>query len=316
MPGSLRSAAGRFADDLGRLIGDIAAVRLGIAVSGGPDSVALLLLANAVCPGRVAAATVDHGLRRESAIEAVLVERLAAGLGVPHATLVPETPITGSVQARARAARYALLEAWRRRAGLDWVLTAHHADDQAETLLMRLNRGAGVGGLAGIRPVNGRVVRPVLRWRRLELAAIVADAGIEPVEDPSNADHRYDRARVRTALGRADWLDPAAIAASATHLADAHAALDWAAARLAVDRLRDDGDGGLVLDPRDLPDELVRRLLSTAIDRLDSGRDPSGPELDRVLVAMRGGGKVSIGRLIAVGGASWRLVNAPPRRSK
>jgi len=311
----MTSTAARFTQNLARLIGDPATARLGIAVSGGPDSLALLLLAHDAAPGRIAAATVDHGLRPEAADEAAMVAAVAADFGIPHATLRPDAPITGSLQAGARRTRYKLLDAWRIGAGLDWLLTAHHADDQAETLLMRLNRGAGVGGLAGIRAVNGRVVRPLLDWRRADLAAIVEAAGLVAIDDPSNRDVRFDRVRMRTALQGSGWIDPRAFAASAAHLADAHDALDWMVRRLAGERLTGDG-AALSLDPADLPAELVRRLLVHVIDRLDPGRNPPGPDVDRLLEALAAGGKASIGALVATGGPVWTVAPAPPRRTK
>src|SRR5262245_16934078 len=134
--GPARDPVVRFRADLQDLAGAEAG-KLGIAVSGGPDSLALLLLAEAAFPGRVQAATVDHGLRTESADEAAFVAALCRQRDIPHATLRPETPIEGNIQSAARRARYALLEAWRSEQRLDWILTAHHADDQAETLLMR-----------------------------------------------------------------------------------------------------------------------------------------------------------------------------------
>ncbi|MEQ1639906.1 MAG: tRNA lysidine(34) synthetase TilS, partial [Novosphingobium sp.] len=216
----------RFAADLATLWrGD---GRLGVAVSGGPDSLALLLLAHAALPGRVAAATVDHGLRAESAAEAGFVADVCARLGVPHAILQVELA-KGNVQAEARAARYAALAGWIAAAGLAALATAHHADDQAETLLLRLNRGSGVAGLAGVRAkglIPGTrlpLLRPVLGWRRAELAKLVA--GLDAVQDPSNTDDRFDRARLRKALAGVDWLDASALAQSAAHLADADAAL-------------------------------------------------------------------------------------------
>lgn len=288
--------------------------RIGVAVSGGPDSLALLLLAEAAWPGRVCAATVDHGLRPESAAEAAWVADLCATRGIPHRTLTPDAPITGSLQAEARRARYALLDAWRVAEGAACVMTAHHADDQAETLLMRLNRGAGVGGLAGIRAVNRHVVRPLLGWRRAELQAIVDAAGITALRDPSNEDLRFDRARFRRHLADAPWIDPQALARSAANLADAEAALAWAAARLADERIGA-ADSGLTLDVADLPAELIRRLLRIALARLEPGLDPTGPELDRLLSEVSEGRQASLGALLVGGGKIWRIQPAPPRRA-
>ncbi len=191
---------------------------------------ALLLLANAARPGKVHAATIDHGLRTESAAEASFAAALCETMGVQHSLLSVDIA-AGNIQAGAREARYAALGKWAADAGLSALMTAHHADDQAETLLMRLNRGSGIGGLAGIRestriPAEGgadmpRLIRPLLGWRKDELEAIVHAAGITPVRDPSNADDRFDRARIRKAIAGADWLNPAQIAASAQHLAEA-----------------------------------------------------------------------------------------------
>ena len=141
----------RFSRDLDSLIRP--GERIGIAVSGGPDSLALLFLAAAARPGLVEAATVDHSLRVESRSEAETVAGICERLGVPHSTLTAEwneKPET-AIQERARKARYALLGAWAREKTLGALLTGHHADDQAETLVMRLLRGAGVKGLAGMR---------------------------------------------------------------------------------------------------------------------------------------------------------------------
>ena len=212
-----------------------APAKLGLAVSGGPDSTALLLLAAAALPGRVEAVTVDHGLRPESAQEAADVAALCRRMDVPHAAIRVEVA-PGNMQAEARAARYAAMAGWIEERTLAALATAHHADDQAETLLMRLNRASGVAGLAGARgrgQVPGTAIpllRPVLGWRRSELAEIVAAAGLTPADDPSNASDKYDRVRIRKALAGTDWLDVAAIARSAEHIAEADAALDWMAA--------------------------------------------------------------------------------------
>ena len=225
--------AARFAADLAALWpGDERAGPLGLAVSGGPDSLALLLLAHAALPGRIAVASVDHGLRPEAAGEVALVERVAAARGIPFTPLAV-TLAPGNLQAQARAARYAALAEWAAAQGLGAVATAHHADDQAETLLMRLNRGSGLAGLAGVRPrarLEGSeipLLRPLLGWRKAELAQVVAAAGITPAADPSNTDPAFDRARLRARLAEADWLDPVQIAASAAHLAESWQALEW-----------------------------------------------------------------------------------------
>jgi tRNA(Ile)-lysidine synthase len=227
------AAAGRFAADLAALWpADERTGPLGLAVSGGPDSLALLLLAHAALPGGIAVASVDHGLRPEAAGEVALVERIAAERGIPFTPLAV-TLAPGNTQARAREARYAALAQWAGEAGLGAVATAHHADDQAETLLMRLNRGSGLAGLAGVRPVariagsEVTLLRPLLGWRKAELAAVVAAAGITPAQDPSNANPDFERVRVRTQLAAADWLDPVGLATSAAHLAESWQALDW-----------------------------------------------------------------------------------------
>ncbi|MFO6428655.1 tRNA lysidine(34) synthetase TilS [Erythrobacter sp. W302b] len=205
---------------------------LGLAVSGGPDSLALLLLAHEALPGAIAVCSIDHGLRPEAAGEIALVERIAAERGIPF-TQLAVTLAPGNLQAQARAVRYAALAKWAEAKGLGAVATAHHADDQAETLLMRLNRGSGLAGLAGVR---GRstiadseitLLRPLLSWRKAELGAVVAAAGITPAADPSNTNPAFDRARLRAQLAEADWLDPVALATSAAHLAEGWQALEW-----------------------------------------------------------------------------------------
>ena len=198
--------------------------RLGIAVSGGADSLALLLLAHAALPGRIEVATVDHQLRATSAHETQFVTDVCERLGVPAEVLTVDVA-RGNLQREARNARYLALAGWAQ-GRLAAVATAHHADDQAETLVMRLNRSSGLSGLAGVRartqlyPADCQLVRPLLGWRKTELEAIVAAAGIEAVADPSNTDDRFDRARLRKALSQADWLDPLALAQSAAHLAE------------------------------------------------------------------------------------------------
>jgi tRNA(Ile)-lysidine synthase len=301
----------RFQADLDRLTGG--AGRVGIAVSGGPDSLALLLLAHSAIPDRIAAATVDHGLREEAAGEARFVAAMCATLGIPHATLRPEVPITGNIQSAARKARYALLENWADQHNLDWIATAHHADDQAETLLMRLSRGAGVAGLSGVRAVNGRVIRPLLGWRRAELVALVENAGIVAVDDPSNRDDRFDRVKLRKHLANAPWIDVPALAQSAAHLADAETALEWATKQEAQRRIIST-EGHVVFDPAGLPDELLFRLCQTVMSIVEPGQAGRGGQLADLINSLKSGQKATLGSVVATPGERWRFEKAPPRR--
>jgi tRNA(Ile)-lysidine synthase len=292
---------------------------LAVAVSGGPDSLALLLLAHCAYGARVRALTVDHGLRPESVDEAATVAAVCAEIGVPHVTLRWEGgKPAANRQAAAREARYRLMADWCRREGVAWLVTAHHADDQAETLLLRLARGAGLGGLAGVRAKRDlggvTLLRPLLGSRRSELAAVVAAAGLTAADDPSNRDDRYDRTRVRKLLASAGWLEADRLAASAAHLADAEAALDWAAG-LAWRSRAVVGPSGVELDGDGLPRELQRRLLCRAIRCLQEAAALRGPDVDRLLDRLAAGGSGTLAGVKARGGPVWRLSVAPPRRS-
>ena len=306
----------RFAADLDDLVEP--GERLGIAVSGGPDSVALLLLAAATRPGSVEAATVDHRLRPESAAEARFVANLCKQLGVPHATLAVDVSPGASVQARARHARYRALTDWATEQAIDAVATAHHADDQAETLLMRLARGAGLSGLAATRRIRQldrdvMLVRPLLSWRRTELAEIVRVADIQPVDDPTNRDPRHDRSRFRGLVERSEWAEADRLASSALWLAEAEEAIEWTVERLVSERLTVFGDS-IQIDPAGLPRELQRRLLLAAFDRFEASR-PRGPQLERAMRSLGAGRTASLSGLKLVGGATWQVTLAPARRS-
>lgn len=293
-----------------------------IAVSGGADSLALLLLAAAASPDAVRAATVDHGLRAESAEEAAMVAQVCAALGVGHETLRVAVAAGGDgLQAAARSARYAAFTAWMDRHGLTTLLTAHHADDQAETLLMRLQRGSGVGGVAGVRrrsPVPGSggrltVARPLLGWRRSELAAIVAAAGLAPVDDPSNADIHFDRARLRRRLAETPWLDVAALARSAAALAEADSALEATAARLFEERARV-AHGRVDLDADGVPAELQRRLVSSCLRAVAPEAAPRGEQLTALLAGLAAGEIRTLAGVKCSGGKVWRFEAARARR--
>ena len=297
---------------------------IGIAVSGGPDSLALLLLAAAARPGKVEAATIDHALRPESAREAEMVAGLCAQLGVPHVIRKvewDEKPET-AIQERARAVRYRLLGDWARERGIRALLTAHHIDDQAETFLMRLARGAGVRGLGAMRPVvsppggYGALVRPLLGWRRSELEQICADAGVSPVADPSNEDEQFERVRMRKSLAGLEWLDAKSVALSADYLAQADAALQWATTQ-EWDRSVSNGNGAIVYRPADAPREIRRRIARRAVLRLASegkGADLRGQELDRLLGVLMNGRKATLRGVLCTGGKEWRFTRAPARR--
>ncbi len=308
------SLGDRFRADVARLLPH-PDTRLGLAVSGGPDSMAMLHLAAAALPGRVEAATVDHGLRASAAEEAELVSRACAGLGVPHKTLTVTVAREASVQAAARRARYEALAGWCRERGLGALATAHHADDQAETLLMRLGRGAGLAGLSGIRASRDLgdvlLVRPLLGWRRAELAAIVAD--VETVDDPSNADPRHDRSHARALLAAAgDRLDPARLAASAAWLAESEAALDWTAREAARSRVERLDDGRILVDVADLPSALRRRIVGDLIGEAESPVD--GPTLSRALDQLDKGRATTVGRYKLSPGRRILIEIAPVRR--
>lgn len=302
---------------IGRPLG--AEEALAIAVSGGPDSLALLLLARAAFGDRVRALTVDHGLREGSAAEAAGVAAICDRLGISHTTLrwSGDKPAS-NIHAAARTARYRLMGDWCAANGVSWLATGHHADDQAETLLLRLARGSGVAGLAGIRPVlalaNGvTLLRPMLNRRRSELRAIVDAAGLLAVDDPSNADPRFDRTHARAMLAQSGWLDPERLAASAGHLADAEAALDWTS-DVAWRGRTTEVSGRIELDAAGLPAELTRRLVVRALAALGC-QAPRGPDVARLITRLAAGQTATLGPVKVSPGTVWRFKPATSRRA-
>ena len=304
----------RFRADFERALGDVLEGPIALAVSGGPDSMAMLALAAAAFPGRTIAATVDHGLRPESADEAAMVARACAGIDVPHAVLHITVPLQGNLHAWARRERYALLGQWA--AGAGALCTAHHADDQAETFLMRAARASGLAGLAGVRRRSDGivpVVRPLLAWRRGELRAVVESAGLPFVDDPSNDDPRFDRARFRQWLGQAPWLDPSLIARSAEHLAEAEADLREVSDWLWNERVLPAADGETALDMTGLPRTIRRSLARMAIETISES--PVQETIEKLIEALDAGkGATHQGVQASAKGAIWHFREAPPRR--
>lgn len=231
----------------------------------------------------VFAATVDHGLRPDSRAEAQMAAEFAAARGIAHATLrwEGEKP-SARLQEKAREARYGLLVEEARRVGADAVLTAHHADDQAETILMRLVRGSAIAGLAGVAAASRRdglaLLRPLLGLRKAELVAFCEKRNIPFVRDPSNENPRFGRtgARRLAALLEAEGLGPqewARLARRATRAEEALAASTRAA-------LASLPDGALQMRAlAALPQEIALRCL--AARALDAGR-AGPPRLERL----------------------------------
>ena len=300
---------------------------LGVAVSGGGDSVALLVLAAdwAAAHGRsLAAATVDHGLRPESAAEARAVADLCAGLGIEHTTLsAPDLRAEGgNLPAAARAARYQLLAEWARGRGLAAVLLGHTMDDLAETLLMRLARGSGIEGLSAMDARRTHLgmawVRPLLEHRRPTLREYLGSRAIAWCEDPTNQDPAYDRVKARRALEALAPLgiDVESLATSARHIARQREVLERAMAALAARARRWGALGEAWLDPgpmRDDARDTALRLLADTLQRLSGASyrprfQPLAQALEAVFEGQRGGVTLS-GCLIRPGqGTSEALI--------
>jgi tRNA(Ile)-lysidine synthase len=239
--GQLSSAALDAADIDGLFAGWMDYPRIALAVSGGADSMSLMVLARgwlarAGRPPHITILTVDHALRPGAAEEAAWVKSQADALGFPHETLVWTGPKPRTdLQATARTARYGLMLDFCAREGIAALATAHTAEDQAETLLMRLARGSGVDGLAAMCPLTMRggvaLLRPLLGISRVRLEATLLAQGVIWIEDPSNYDKRFERVRVREALrsGGALQLTAEKLALSARRLDRARAALDMMA---------------------------------------------------------------------------------------
>ncbi len=305
------------------------------AVSGGPDSMALLHLLHrwkTLRPGcELIAATVDHGLRAEAKEEAALVSAFAKSRGVPHFTLAweGEKPSAG-IQEAAREARYSLLTDLAKREDAAAIITAHTRDDQGETFLMRLARGSGLSGLAGIRPRTARngiaVLRPLLSVSKTRLTATLNAVGVAFAEDRSNRDPRYTRVRLRElspALAE-EGIDAARLASVTTRLARADAALETAVDEASRKLLT--GSGSLQIDAAALfalPDEISLRLLGRLIGQTGDEGPVELAKLESLHAALResAGTREPLKRTLA--GAALRLERgtlvverAPPRSNR
>jgi tRNA(Ile)-lysidine synthase len=333
------------AQDAKRLFADWKAVPAVIlAVSGGPDSIALMWLMarwrRTLARGpRLIAVTVDHGLRAEAAREARDVKRLARSLDLPHRTMrwTGAKPKAG-LPAAARAARYRLLVQAARAAGATHILTAHTRDDQAETLLMRLLRGSGITGLAAMARQSERdgvlLARPLLHVSKAQLIATLKKAKLGYADDPTNRDPGFTRPRIRAIMPAlaAEGGDARNLARLASRLARANTAVevlvDGAERYLAL-RDRQSADSGFDAKAfAALPEEIRLRLLLRAIDRF--GRE--GPaELGKVeallsILDRAAAGKTTASRpklkqtlagaLISLTDGRIRIAPAPPRRGR
>jgi tRNA(Ile)-lysidine synthase len=307
-----------------------------LAVSGGPDSTALLMLAarwraSLRAGPDLLAVTIDHGLRPDSAREADAVKKLAAKLGVRHSTLrwMGRKPKTG-LQAAAREMRYRVLANAARGAGATHVLTGHTLDDQAETVLFRMARGSGLTGLAGMArdtPVEGiRLVRPLLDVPKARLIATLKKSGIAFANDPSNRDPRFTRARLRDLLPSLadEGLDARRMALLARRMRRANETIEIVvdAAAEAVSETPWPDRGPVTFNARRfalLPTEVALRLLGRAVDRIGDEGPAQLAKLEALYEALRAPGDQRVrrtlaGALVTLAQDCIQIEPAPPRR--
>lgn len=262
-----------------------------VAVSGGADSLCLALLAHDWARergGEAVALTVDHGLRTEAAAEAAQVRHWLTGRGIRHVTLrwQGDKP-AADIQAQARAARYRLLEEWCAAHGVLHLLLAHHQDDQAETLLLRLARGSGVDGLSAMAPVSEgfsvRLLRPLLSVPHDWLTATLLARDQQWIEDPSNRNPAYARVRMRNLMPSlaAEGMASGRLAATARRLGRARAALEDMVAEAAARWVEVHPAGYALLDPaafRAAAEEVGLRLLARLVQNVGGGAYPPREE--------------------------------------
>jgi len=334
-----------------------------LAVSGGPDSTALMVLAarwreRLKIKPKLIAVTVDHGLRKESRREAAAVARLARKLKIAHRTLRwrGRKPSSGLQQA-ARLARYRLLGEAARKAGATHILSAHTLDDQAETVLIRLCRGSGLTGLGAMTRVSSLptatrassqlrrteaarvdggdgagigtiyLVRPLLKIPKGRLIATLRAGNFPYVEDPSNKDPRFTRARLRGVMGTlaAEGLDAGRLAQLAQRLRRADAAIEAAVDRAMTMVVELPSPASIALEARqffDLPSEIALRLLGRLVAQTgDEGPVELG-KLETLNSALEAARNTTDGRfrrtlagaVVTIAGPHIMVERAPPRR--
>nr|WP_256474055.1 tRNA lysidine(34) synthetase TilS [Lutimaribacter sp. EGI FJ00013] len=286
------------------MIGQDSISGLGVAVSGGGDSLALMLCAAAWARARgtpFRAVTVDHRLRPEAAQEAATVARVAADHGIAHDTVEWHGwDGSGNVQDNARRARFALISVWAHRNEISHVCLGHTADDQAETVLMRLARGAGVDGLSAIPPrrvVEGvAFLRPMLDIARDDLRAWLTAQGQAWIDDPSNENTRFDRIKARRALDHLAplGLDRDSLITVSRNMAEARKALKWQTYLAARELAQMQAGDVLIARPgfRTLPQDIQRRLIAQALCWISGAAYPPRrrPLLEMVQAALQGRG--------------------------
>jgi tRNA(Ile)-lysidine synthase len=315
-----------------------------LAVSGGPDSTALMVLAarwrkSLKVKPKLIAVTIDHGLRAESKREAAAVGRLTRKLGLAHRILrwAGKKPKTG-LQEAARAARYRLLANVAHQAKASHILTAHTLDDQAETVLIRMSRGSGVKGLAAMARqsrLDGLILlRPFLGIEKARLVATLRAAKINYAEDPSNRDPRFTRARLRglmPALAR-EGLDARRLSLLAARLRRADRAIEATVDRAETElALPSAAPGAIVFDAKaysHLPAEIALRLIGRAVAKVgDEGPVELGKlealkaSLDAAQNAGQKAGNARFrrslaGALVTLAGRQITVERAPPRRER
>ncbi|MFN4058818.1 MAG: tRNA lysidine(34) synthetase TilS [Roseinatronobacter sp.] len=290
---------------------------LGLAVSGGGDSMALLHLACnwARTQGRtLSVATVDHGLREGSRLEAAMVAQVCAGLGLPHTILHwYGWQGRGNLQEAAREGRLGLLADWAHRQELAAVALGHTRDDQAETLLLRLARGSGVEGLAAMRdaePHHGALwLRPLLGESREALRAYLRLQGVAWVDDPSNDNPAFERVKARQALAALAGLgiEAEGLAQTAARLRLARDSLHWAAERAVRDLAQMDR-GCVVIDRAGLdalPPDMARRIVAAALCHVSS--QTHRPRLSALIAALHAERATLHGCLLATRKGTLRI---------